>query len=136
MVHKQDALTEADFLSKGDEIIHCFHSSSDIGQAVLRLLLQGASALLSDVLVGALFRCARLDLADEVSGFAQHLAVSNSQSSTAPPVAALAGLLASDPAAALGTLEVSGKRSVFLGDRNFTSSESVCMVLSPVVCVM
>ena len=89
----------------------CF---SDIGQAVLRLLLQGASALLPDVLVGALFRCARLNLADEVSGFAQHLAVSKNQSSIAPPVAALAGLLASDPDAALGTLEVSGKRFVFL----------------------
>ena len=93
---------------------------------MLRLLLQGASALLPDVLVGALFRCARLNLADEVSGFAQHLAVSKNQSSTAPPVAALAGLLASDPAAALGTLEVSGKRSVILGNCKFTNGERVC----------
>ena len=103
---------------------------------MLRLLLQGASALLPDVLVGALFRCARLNLADEVSGFAQHLAVSKDQSSTAAPVAALAGLLASDPAAALGTLEVSGKRSVFLGHRRFTNSESVCMMLNPAVCMI
>ena len=93
---------------------------------MLRLLLQGASALLPDVLVGALFRCARLNLADEVSGFAQHLDVSKDQSSTAPPVAALAGLLASDPAAALGTLEVSGKRSVILGNCKFTNGERVC----------
>ena len=103
---------------------------------MLRLLLQGASALLPDVLVGALFRCARLNLADEVSGFAQHLAASKNQSSTAPPVAALAGLLASDPSAALATLEVSGKHSVFLCNRKFTNSESVCVMLSPAVCVI
>lgn len=80
----------------------------EIAEAALRILLQASSALPPADLSAALVHCARLDLKEDISAFAQRL-TKEGNPAVNPAVPALAAMLANNQDLAHACFEASGE---------------------------
>ena len=81
--------------------------SAEIAEAALRVLLQASSALQPADLSATLTHCARLDMKDDIRGFARSF-TAQARTGANPAVPALAAMLADNQELAHACFEASG----------------------------